>query len=120
MGTHLRKYFKRSYYRKIEKRLDVKAILSCLAFNFGVAGFVFSASWLVTANVFATALYILAAWTGTLIMSVIYWLSWTYSKLKTTERIKIATSCMIILMLGVGLLVIWQTGSSIVQLTKLI
>ena len=108
MGAGLRAYLSRGYYLRIEKRIDVRAIVACWAFNAVVAFLVFVAAWLMTSNPFATVLYTLSAWACTLVLSVVYWLYWIQRRLGK-PGIRMLASSLIIFMLAAGLLVLWQT-----------
>ena len=116
MGGGSGKYFSRKYYRQIEKRLDVKAIIYTWLFNFIVSGAVFLVAWLAFRNVFITVIYTLSAWTFTLTMSIIYWLSWIFGRIEARRNVKIAASAAILLMFAIGVAVIWQTFVLILQL----
>ena len=118
MGKGLKAFLSRDYYRKIEKKIDVKPIVACWIFNIGVAYAVFVVAWLITNNPFQTVLYTLMAWACTLSISVLYWLQWINRKLKG-GKVKIAASFIIVFMLAVGLLVLWQTVYLLMQVSLL-
>ena len=118
MGTGFREYLSRGYYRKIEKRIDVKAIVICWAFNIGVALVVFAAVWYSTLNPFASVMYTMYSWACTLILSVLYWLFWISRKLESA-RAKVTASLLIVFMLAAGLLIVWQMVNLITQLALL-
>jgi hypothetical protein len=119
MARKARRYFSRDYYRRIEKSLDVKAIVGCWAVNLSAAGIVFAVSWILFSNVFVTVLYTLSSWTITLTLSIVYWLSWIYNSLRTGGSVKMATSSVILTAYILGLVVIWETFVTIIRLTQM-
>ena len=118
MGNGLMAYLSRDYFRKIEMKVNMKAILACWAFNIVVAFFVALSTWLITSNPIVTVLYTLSAWACTLIISVVYWLFWIRKRLGNV-RIRVLASGLIILMLAAGLGVLWQTIVLLVQVAQL-
>jgi hypothetical protein len=118
MGKGFAKYFNRDYYRRVEKKLDVKKILCTWAFNFLVSGAVFLITWLAFGSVFITIIYTLSAWTVTLTVSIMYWLSWIFREIEAKSKVKIAASLVILIMFAAALAVIWQTFVLVLQLTN--
>jgi hypothetical protein len=103
--------FKRliSYFHRTEKRASIEPILLTWSFNMVTAFLVFNISWYVAEDAFVTVMYTLSAWTITLSMSIAYWLSWIFNRMKTEERIKITIAVLVLFMYSVGLLIVWNT-----------
>jgi len=116
MAGGFSRYLSRKYYKKIEKRLDVRAILGCWALNFGAAGLVFVFSWLLFSSVIVTILYTLSSWTFTFVISVVYWLDWI-NRRHDVRKIRAALSSAMLVMLIAGMAVIIQTFLLIMRLT---
>jgi len=104
-----RKYFKRKYYRKYEKALDVKPVISCWAFNIIAALLVFATSWIIFSDVFVTVFYTLASWAFTMSLSVIYWVSWIGARIKASHKMKISVIAFIMILYAIGMIVVWNT-----------
>lgn len=116
MVSVLTRYLRRSYFKKIERRIDMTAILACWGFNILTAWFVFFLSWLFTKSIFTIAMNTLAAWSATLIISVVYWIHWINKKMRTSEKGKIAAIAAILIMLIACLLIIWFTAEAFLDL----
>ncbi|MBN2330626.1 MAG: hypothetical protein JXC85_02325 [Candidatus Aenigmarchaeota archaeon] len=95
------------YIHRTEKRPDIEAILLSWVFNLVTAFLVFNATWSLTGNVFVTVVYTLAGWTITLSMSVAFWLSWIFNRLKTQDRTKTAIAGIVLFMYVIGMYVLW-------------
>ena len=116
MAGGFSRYFSRKYYKKIEKRLDVRAIAGCWALNFSAAGLVFLVSWLLFSNVFVTILYTLSSWTITFTLSILYWLEWINRRYDVRKVRAVLSSVMLLLFIA-GMAVIIQTFLLIMRLT---
>ncbi len=97
------------YLHRTEKKTDIEAILLSWALNLVTVFLVFNISWWISGSVFVTIMYTLAAWTITLSMSIAYWLSWVFNRMKTDVRIKATFVSIILLMYIVGLFIVWST-----------
>jgi predicted metallopeptidase len=97
------------YFHRTEKRAAVEAILLTWSFNLVTAFLVFNMSWYASGDAFVTVMYTLSAWTITLSMSIAYWLSWVFNRMKTKERVKIIIASIVIFMYMMGLLIVWNT-----------
>ena len=97
------------YLHKIEKKPDIEAILLSWVLNLVTAFVIFIISWWLTGDVFITVVYTLAGWTITLSMSVAYWLSWIFNRMKTKDVVKASVAAIILFMYVVGLYIVWST-----------
>jgi hypothetical protein len=97
------------YFHRTQQRPDIEAILISWVLNLVTAFIVFNLSWWLTEDVFITVVYTLASWTITLSMSIAFWLSWIFNRMKTQDRIKIYIASIVLFMYTVGLYIIWST-----------
>jgi hypothetical protein len=118
MGESFRKYFDRSYYRRIEKRFAIKPIVYCWWFNFIVALAVFNLSMYLFGDMLLTVMYTLVAWTVTLTISIVYWMTWIQEKIKGGKNVKVVASSAILIMFIIALLFIFRVLTIVVQVAN--
>ncbi len=97
------------YFHRTQKRPDIEAILLSWVLNLVTAFLVFNISWMLTGDVFVTVVYTLAGWTITLSMSIAYWLSWIFNRMKTRDSIKTTIAAIVLFMYFIGLYIVWST-----------
>ncbi len=119
MDGGLGRYFRREYYRELEKRFAIKTIVYCWWFNFLAALAVFNLSMYLSGDMLLSILYTLVTWTITLTMSIVYWLMWTQRKLKGGKNVKIVASSVILVMFVIALLFIFRVLALFLQAARL-
>lgn len=97
------KYLDRSYYRKLEKRFDIKPIVYCWWLNFIVAISTFNISMYFFSDMIISIFYTMVAWTVTLTISIIYWMFWVQHKLRGGKNVKVVASTAILIMFAIAL-----------------
>lgn len=102
--------------KRTEKRIDIKAILLSWVLNLVTAFVVFNVSWWLSGDIFVTILYTLSGWAITFSVTVAYWLSWIFNRLKTKDSIKASVAAVLMLMYIIGLYMIWSTFTYVFSL----
>lgn len=120
MARDLKKYFKRSNYRKYEIRLDIKSITLCWVFNLAASGIVFLLSWFITSNVISTIFYTLSAWTITLNLSVIYWILWINKRLDERGAVKLGATTVVLVLYLIVMVIICTTFFQVLHISNFV
>ena len=113
------RYFRREYYRDLEKRFSITPIVYRWWLNFIAALAVFNLSMYIFGDIFLAIMYTLVAWTITLTISIVYWLMWVQNKIKGGKNVKIVASSAIMIMFVIALVFIFRVLTMIIQAARL-
>ena len=93
--------------RKIEKKLDVKAIFRSVFLNLIIAGLVFFSTYFISSNVLKAFYYMFITWSLTLSLSAGYWVWYVFKKIKAKSGTKRCISYILVAILLASLVLVW-------------
>lgn len=118
MEAGIAKYFDRAYYRKLEKRFEIKPIVYCWWFNFIIALVTFNISMYVFGDIVISILYTMVAWTATLTISILYWILWVQRRLKGGKNVKMVASTAILVLFAIALVFIFHVIGMVMYIIR--
>jgi Kef-type K+ transport system membrane component KefB len=94
-------------FRRMEKRLNFKAIFTSLILNLLAAAGVFLATFFVTGDIIRAIFYTFVSWSITLSLSVGFWIWYLFRKVKADNKTKRNIAYFLIIMLATALILVW-------------
>jgi hypothetical protein len=93
--------------RKMEKRLNLRAIMANLMFNVLAAAGVFAATYLILHSISAAVFYTFVSWSLTLSLSAGYWIWYLFRRIRGGMTLKKNIACFLVIMVFSALVMIW-------------